>query len=146
MISDKEGSMKKSIIFFVWIVAAVSFSAASVGGTDLKKEKCDPTLQGKATEDIYVDLATMHRYIKNPDGTYCEYDRKGKLLKTVSSELPLLTGRPHVTPLTSHCYLLYVKKQKSGPDHPVTVKPAKDPHPEGWFLEKALVDLKYTRH
>lgn len=139
--------MKKGIVFFVFAMAmtAICFFAASVWSADLEKEKCDSTLQNTATEDIYVDLATMHRYIKNPDGTYCEYDRRGKLLKTVSSQLPLLTKRPHVIPVNSHCYLLYVKDLLD-PKHPVTIKPAAEPHPDGWILERALVDLKYTGH
>ncbi len=139
--------MNKGIVFFVFGMATIYFSAFSAWGADQKEKKCGQTLtQNKATEDIYVDMATMHRYIKNPDGTYCEYDRGGKFLRNVSSELPLLTKRTHVIPVRSHCYLLYVKKPGLDSAHPVTIKPAGEPHPDGWFLEKALVDLTYPRN
>ncbi|MDT8379131.1 MAG: hypothetical protein RQ739_09600 [Desulfotignum sp.] len=139
--------MNKRVIFFVFVMATICFSAFSVWGADQEEKKCGQTLtQNKATEDIYVDMATMHRYVKNPDGTYCEYDRTGKFLQTVSSELPLLTKRPHVIAVRSNCYLLYAKKPGLDTDHPVTIRPAGEPHPEGWFLEKALVDLRHISY
>jgi hypothetical protein len=84
----------------------------------------------------------MHRYIKNPDGTYSQYDRKGAFVQIVSPDLPLLTTRSHVVPVTGNCYLLYVNRQTTAQDLPMTLKPANESPPEGWFLEKALVDLK----
>jgi hypothetical protein len=47
-----------------------------------------------------------------------------------------------VVPVTGNCYLLYVNRQTTAQDLPMTLKPANESPPEGWFLEKALVDLK----
>lgn len=121
----------------------IGFSGVFAWASDLEvKNSAQAPGHEPAIEDIYVDLATMHRYIKNTDGTYSEYNRKGEFFQIVSPDLPLLTTRPHVIPITGNCYLLYVKKQMSPQTLSMTLKPAKESHPEGWFLEKALVDLK----
>lgn len=125
--------MKKGIVFF--LVAAFSLCALSAWGNEVQK---------KATADVYVDLVTMHRYVKNADGNYAEYCRKGTFIKTVPAELPLLTSRSHVKAVPDNCYLLYVKKQSSGTEDKMVLKTLPDPHPEGWFLEKALVDVGHN--
>ncbi|MFO7910976.1 MAG: hypothetical protein R6V15_02325 [Desulfotignum sp.] len=139
--------MKPSLFFFVVVAAMIGFSGISVWGSDLEGKKSTQTPgHDIAIEDIYIDLATMHRYVKNPDDTYTEYNRRGSFFKIVSPELPLLTTRPHVVPIKGNCYLLYVNKQMAGQALPMTLKTANESHPEGWFLEKALVDLKHTGH
>jgi hypothetical protein len=139
--------MKTSLFIFVAVAAMIGFSGGSGWGSDLKKTQAAPTPEHDiAIEDIYIDLATMHRYVKNPDGTYSQYNRKGEFFQIVSPNLPLLTTRSHVVPVKGDCYLLYVKKQMSAQALPMTLKPANEQPPEGWFLEKALVDLKHTGH
>jgi hypothetical protein len=135
--------MKPSLFFFVAVSAMIGFSGISAWGSDLEgKQSAQTPGHDIAIEDIYVDLATMHRYVKNPDGTYSQYDRKGEFFQIASPDLPLLTTRSHVVPIKGNCYLLYVKKQMAAQALPMTLKPANESHPEGWFLEKALVDLK----
>ena len=135
--------MKTALFFFVAVAAVIGFSGVSARGSDLEgKQPAQAPGHDIAIEDIYVDLATMHRYVKNPDGTYTEYNRKGEFFQIVSPELPLLTTRPHVMPIKGNCYLLYVNKQTTARNLPMTLKPANESAPEGWFLEKALVDLK----
>ncbi|MFN2358016.1 MAG: hypothetical protein ABR534_09785 [Desulfotignum sp.] len=125
--------MKKSMIFF--LVATLSLYAFTAWGNEMGK---------KATADGYIDLITMHRYIKNSDGLYDEYTRKGAFFKTVPADLPLLVQRDHVVPVENNCYFLYVKKQLSGEDQAMVLKSAPESHPEGWLLEKALVDVRHA--
>ena len=134
----------KPSLFFVSIAAIISFSGVMAWGSDLEgKQSSQTSGHDMAIEDIYIDLATMHRYIKNPDGTYSEYSRKGKFLQTVSPDMPILTDRSHVVPIKGDCYLLYVKKQMTAQNAPMMLKPAEESHPEGWLLKKALVDIGY---
>lgn len=125
--------MRKGMIFF--LVAALSLYAFTAWGSEIKKQ---------ASAEGYVDLVTMHRYIKNSDGTYDEYTRKGEFFKTVSADLPLLLERNHVVPIKDNCYLLYVKNRFSKQDKAVVLKSAPESHPEGWLLEKALVDVRHA--
>ncbi|MFO7911658.1 MAG: hypothetical protein R6V15_05805 [Desulfotignum sp.] len=121
------------MIFF--LVAALSLYAFTAWGSEIKKQ---------ASAQGYVDLVTMHRYISNSDGTYDEYTRKGEFFKTVSADLPLLSERSHVIPINNNCYLLYVKNRFSKQDKAVVLKSAPESHPEGWLLEKALVDVRHA--
>ncbi|MFO7817718.1 MAG: hypothetical protein R6V39_08585 [Desulfovibrionales bacterium] len=125
--------MRKGIIFF--LVAALSLYAFTAWGAEVKKQ---------VSAEGYVDLVTMHCYIKNSDGTYDEYTRKGEFFKTVSADLPLLLERSHVVPINNSCYLLYVKKHLSKPDKTMVLKGAPDSLPKGWLLEKALVDVRHA--
>lgn len=135
--------MKTVILLFITVTAMIGFSGVSSWGSDPEeKNSTQESANNIATEEIYIDVATMHRYIKNPDGNYSQYNRKGEFFQIVSPDLPLLTTRAHVIPVKKDCYLLYVNKQPSTRDNPMTLKPAEEPHPKGWFLEKALVDLK----
>jgi hypothetical protein len=135
--------MKKSLFLFVAVAAMIGFSGVFTWGAD-QGEKNSAQASGPdiAMENLYIDLATMHRYVKNPDGTYSQYDRKGELFQIVSPDLPLLTTRSHVVPIKGNCYLLYVNKQTTAQNLPMTLKPANESAPEGWILEKALVDIK----
>jgi hypothetical protein len=136
--------MKKSV--FLSMTAIFFFVAFPAWGTDMEKKTVQTPGRKIATQNIYVDLVTLHRYIKNPNGTYNQYNRKGDFFQIVSAELPLLTNRSHVIPVKEDCYLLYVKKQLSDKNPLMTLRPAMEFPPEGWFLETVLVDLKYTRH
>jgi hypothetical protein len=134
----------KPSLFLVSVATMIGFSVIIAWGSDLEeKQSAQTSGHDIAIEDIYIDLATMHRYVKNPDGTYSQYNRKGKFLQTVSPDMPILTDRSHVVPIKGDCYLLYVKKQMLTQNAPIILKPAEESHPEGWLLEKALVDIKY---
>ncbi|MEX1298281.1 MAG: hypothetical protein AB1Z38_11780 [Desulfotignum sp.] len=134
----------KPSLFLISVAAMISFYGVTAWGSD-PEEKQSARTSGHdiAIENIYIDLATMHRYVKNPDGTYSEYSRKGEFFQTVSPDMPILTDRPHVVPLRRDCYLLYVKTRMSAQNAPMILKPAEESHPEGWLLEKALVDIKH---
>ena len=132
--------MKKVMVIF-WAMTLVLFTAAA-WGDGLETNAADKSNPGIASSDMYVDLATMHRYVKNQNGTYSEYTRKGKFVKTVPADLPLLSSRDHVVPVTDDCYLLYVNRQRADSDDTMVLRPVSSPHPSGWLLEKALVDLK----
>jgi hypothetical protein len=135
--------MKTALLFFVAVAAIIGFSGVFTWGSDLEEKKsAQITGHEFASEEIYVDLATMHRYVKNPDSTYSEYNRRCEFFQIVSPDLPLLTTRPHVVPIKGNCYLLYVKKQATEQNPLMTLKPANESAPEGWFLEKVLVELK----
>jgi hypothetical protein len=139
--------MKKSLFLFVAVAAMIGFSGVFTWGADQgEKKSAQASGPDIAMENLYIDLATMHRYVKNPDGTYSEYNRRGEFLQIVSPDLPLLTIRSHVVPIKGNCYLLYVNKQTAAQALPMTLKTANESHPEGWILEKALVDLKHTGH
>lgn len=90
-----------------------------------------------ATEEMYYDKITKHRYIKKDVNTYAEYTRKGAFFKNVSSCQPHLAKSPYVHPVEGDCYFLYVKPAPEIKQH--IILPVKENHPEGWFLEKALV-------
>ena len=112
------------------LVAALFLYAFTAWGGEMEKQ---------ATADGYIDLVTMHRYIKNSDGSYNEYTRRGTFFKTVSPDLPLLLQRDHVKPVQKNCYFLYVKKRLSEKDQAMVIKSAPESHPEGWLLEKAQI-------
>jgi len=96
-------------------------------------------IQPTATEEMYYDKITKHRYIKKDVNTYAEYTRKGAFFKNVSSCQPHLAKSPYVYPVKENCYFLYVKK---APEIKQQIAlPARENHPEGWFLEKAMVSI-----
>jgi hypothetical protein len=139
---DKEGGMKNVICFL--LAGAVFLSAIPPAwGSDRIKDTGLTVKETGSMAEAYIDLATMHRYVKNSDGTYSQYTRKGEFFKNVPADLPLLTSRSHVVAVQDHCYFLYVKRELSGEKRTLlTSMPV--PHPEGWLLDKALVDLKHT--
>ncbi len=96
-------------------------------------------LRLEATADQYFDKITKHRYVKNIDGTYGEYNKKGEYFRTVPADLPHLVKSRYVIPITDACYLLYSKKNHLEPKGCIALR-AGEAHPDGCYLEKALVD------
>ena len=125
--------MRKGILFF--LVTVFSLCAFNAWGSEVEKQ---------TTPDMYIDLVTMHRYVKNNDGNYSEYNRRGEFFKTVPADLPLLTSKNHVIPIKNDCYLLYVKQNMLKNYRKKALKRLSESHPEGWFLEKVLVDARHT--
>ncbi len=91
-----------------------------------------------AAGDIYYDVATGHKYIKNTDHSYKEYSRKGVLLReSVPNTLPLLTSNKYIREVQDNCYFLY---QKDGyPADELAVLPSHKQSPVGWKRIKMLV-------
>nr|NJM01203.1 hypothetical protein [Desulfobacula sp.] len=88
----------------------------------------------------YFDSATGHRYYRTSSGEYSEYSKTGRFLKTVPSNLPLLTQSRNICPLDENCYILYQQSQLGKKSY--IALPGNEKHPAGWKAEKALVTLK----
>ncbi|MCD4722555.1 MAG: hypothetical protein K8S13_22265 [Desulfobacula sp.] len=97
--------------------------------------KLEPCVTGNG----YFDTLTGHRYIKKDDNTYTEYTKKGKFLKTVASDQPLLNKRRSVYPITRDSYVLY-EKFSDGKIIYLSL-PGLEAHPKGWKANKILVSL-----
>jgi hypothetical protein len=97
------------------------------------------SLNFRASEPGYFDAATGHRYVKTGEDTYAEYSKKGRFLKTVPSDLPLLTKSRNIHPITQDNYIVYQKRQDGKMD--CMALPGSQKHPEGWEADKALVSL-----
>ena len=102
----------------------------------LSYSRPDTHVNGKG----YFDAATGHKYIKNDDGSYAEYTRKGQYLKTVPSDLPLLTTSRNIHPITEDSYILY-ETTLDGKKAYLSM-PGFDAHPEDYKTCKILVSLK----
>ncbi len=93
-----------------------------------------------ATGDTYFDVATGHRYVKNPDCTYTEYTKKGAFFRSsVPNYLPLLTSNKYIRELRKNCYLLYTRNINQKTE--TLVLPPDQEHPIGWAIEKMLVSM-----
>ena len=97
-------------------------------------------LQHKATAQEYFDTVTGHRYYRTGAETYAEFTQKGAFLKTVPSDLPLLTKSRHIQPITKDNYILYQKIVQGKKIY--LALPGKEAHPKGWKADKALISLK----
>lgn len=97
--------------------------------------------KGGVTGNFYYDIATGHKYIKNPGAdTYREFSQRGKLLRDkVSNQLPLLVTNKYIRELKQDHYLLYEKigYQKK---ELMVLSPEKN-HPSGWACKKMLVSM-----
>lgn len=102
----------------------------------------DRSLSGpdRAGQERYIDTRTGHLYVKRADGNYDEFTRKGIYFKTVPSGLPLLLKGESVHPVSNACYLLYSRKRYQTGSR-FKLLPVQAPHPAGWSLETAFVDL-----
>lgn len=98
----------------------------------------------RADQERYIDTRTGHLYVKRADGNYDEFSRKGTYFKRVPADLPLLLEGKSVYPVSNECYLLYSKKRHR-PDSQFRLLPVQAPHPKGWALETALVELDYRK-
>ena len=94
----------------------------------------------RATAPGYFDSATGHRYYKTSSENYSEYSRTGSFLKTVPSDLPLLTKSRNIHSINDDNYILYQRSIMGKMDY--MTLPGYEKHPEGWKAEKVLVTLK----
>ncbi len=93
----------------------------------------------KAHHKVYFDASTGHKYIKIDVNTYAEYSKRGKYLKNVPSDLPLLIHRSNILHITDESYILY-EKTSNGSLNQKLIK-GHNSHPEGWNAKKLLVSL-----
>jgi hypothetical protein len=109
---------------------------------DCAKGRTAGTAADRVCDKRYIDIRTGHLYVKNSEGNYDEFTRKGAFFKTVPADLPLLLKGKSVYPVSNKNYLLYSKKRHL-PNSRVKVLSAMAPHPKGWSLETILVDLNF---
>jgi hypothetical protein len=93
------------------------------------------------TGNFYFDIATGHKYIKNPGtNTYREYSQRGKLLRDeVSNNIPLLATNKYIREMKRDHYLLYQKVNYQRKE--LMVLSADHDHPNGWTCKKLLIAM-----
>ena len=118
--------------------AIIVFLILGLASSSLSEEKTVV----KVTGNFYYDIATGHKYIKNPGtDTYREYSQKGKLLRdAVPNNLPLLVMKKYIREMKRDHYLLYQKINYQRKELMV-LSPEQD-HPNGWVCKKLLVTIK----
>ena len=93
----------------------------------------------ETTVKMLYDKRTGHKYIKTGENSYSEYSQKGKYLKSVPSDLPLLANSSGIHPITPDTFILY---RKGGClDKEYTLLPGVKDHPAGCQSVKVLVAL-----
>lgn len=96
-----------------------------------------PIVTGKA----YFDLSTGHRYIRNDDGSYAEYTKKGELFRSsVSSSQPHLARNKYVVEIMQDAYIVYEKTINNKAEQ--RILPASSKHLEGWKSKRLLMSAK----
>lgn len=91
------------------------------------------------TAFMLLDSRTGHKYVKKGEDSYAEFSKKGKYLKTVPADLPLLINSNHIYPVTEGTYIFYTNNS-TGKDG-MTVLPELHKHPNGYKSLKMLVAL-----
>ena len=93
------------------------------------------------TGNFYYDIATGHKYIKNPGThTYREYSQRGKLLNDeVSNDVPLLVTNKYIREMKRDHYLLYQKVNYQRKE--LLVLSPDQNHPNGWVCKKLLITM-----
>lgn len=123
--------MKKlrSAIVIFFILGFVSYAFAG------------DTTKAKVTGNFYYDVATGHKYIKNPGAeTYKEYSKRGKLLRdSVPNNLPLLAKNKNIREMKQNHYLLYQKGNYQ--EKETMVLSPEQNHPNGWVCKKLLIAI-----
>jgi len=124
----KETGVMKQMVYFLVIFLTLAFTGAvSAGDYSFKP----------AQADAYFDIATGHKYIRNPDTTYSEYSKRGKLLRSdVPNTIPLLISGKYVHEVTKAHYLVYEKNKYN--DASQKILPASSSHPEGWECKQMV--------
>ncbi len=90
------------VIIFLIFIPVLTVSADS-------EKEC------RATSDAYFDTMTGHRYVKNADGTYSEYSKKGRVFRTrVPNTLPLLVSGKYTCKISEGSFLVYEKWTRAG--------------------------------
>lgn len=88
-----------------------------------------------------IDVATGHKYVPNPDGTFTEYSKKGELLRNnVPSDLPLLSSADNIKNVAPDTWILYEKAVGSTIKR--EIRQASDGHPAGWRCKGVLRHAK----
>ena len=99
-----------------------------------------PNDEAVATATAYFDTATGHCYVKEQNGQYAEFNRKGKFFRYVSAKQTHLATNADVHPIPKGAYKLYTKHidclKKA-----YKVLPCHQRHPEGWRVEKLLLSI-----
>jgi hypothetical protein len=130
------------------------FSGATAWGNDTKTYSLTtvaaaPVMQNvsqysandpAATSQMYFDTRTGHKYIKTEVNSYAEYSKKGKYLKTVPSNLPLLVNNRGIHPITQKTFILY--KKGRGEKKGFLLRPGSQEHPAGCECVSALVSVE----
>lgn len=119
-------------------------SPVNSSGLDCSSSVSTVSFDGKnlvATGAAYYDIATGHKYVKNLDGTYTEFTKKGQVFrKSVPNHLALLTINKYIRDLGDSCYLIYERTVNHKPE--ILVLPSTHFHPKGWTCKKMLVTMK----
>ena len=118
----------------VFIIISLIFGFASHSFAGDKKRSA-------VTGKFYYDIATGHKYIKNPGtNTYREYSQKGKLLKDeVLNNIPLLVTNKYIREMQRDHYLLYQKGNYQRKE--LMVLSPEQNHPNGWVCKKLLITI-----
>jgi hypothetical protein len=121
---------KLTIIIVITVI--LGFASHSFAG-----DKKHSTVTG----NFYFDIATGHKYIKNPGtNTYREYSQKGKLLRDeVPNNLPLLATNKYIREMKRDHYLLYQKVNYQRKE--LMVLSPDQNHPNGWVCKKLLITM-----
>ena len=93
------------------------------------------------TGNFYYDIATGHKYIKNPGtNTYREYSQRGQILRDeVPNNLPLLATNKYIREMKRDHYLLYQKVNYQRKE--LMVLSPDQNHPNGWVCKKLLITM-----
>ena len=120
--------MKMSVIFAViFIFLGV---AASASGAD--------SSISVATGEAYFDIVTGHKYIRNDDGSYAEYNKKGALFRSnVPNTQPHLARSDYIVEIIPDSYFVYEKFTNNKAVQKFL--PTSSEHPKGWMSKKLLV-------
>ena len=101
---QRRKTMKQIILS---LVVCSIFLAGSALAYDLEANK--GTGINGPMPPMYFDSRTGHKYVKSDDNSYDEFSKKGKFLKTVPADLPLLVSGKKVYPITEDFFILYKK-------------------------------------
>ncbi len=117
--------MKKKL-FAVGLLISTCFSTPCFSGE-------------KVNHHSYFDSATGHTYERLDNFTYAEFSKKGKFLKKVPSNLPLLLKSPSVHSVPVNSFILYEKGFCGKPEQKLL--PKNMDHPKGWMAKKIFVAI-----
>lgn len=128
----------------VIIIVCCLCSGGIAWGNDTKaypiKSVAAETGEGvSASPPMYLDTRTGHKYIRMDENSYAEYSKRGKYLKTVPSNLPVLVNNTGIHPITESTYILYKKGGCGNKEY--TLVSGRKNHPEGCQHVKVLVAL-----